>query len=79
MDVMSPVRSAHCSETRSAHAGSPVAQAVPLLLGIAWEARLRREFLLGRGVPLQHLGRFWAAVLRLTRAQPAHVPHPRAP
>ena len=56
---------------------APAAQAVPLLLGIAWEARLRRDFLIGRNLPLQHLGGFWQAVLRLSRAPPAPVPYPR--
>ena len=56
---------------------TPVVQGVPLLLGIVWEARLRRDFLIGRNLPLQHLGRFWQGVLRLSRAQSAPVPYPR--
>jgi len=43
-------------------------QALPLFLGAAWEARLRREFLMRRGQALALLGPFWTASLHYTGA-----------
>lgn len=43
-------------------------QAVPLYIGAAWEARMRREFLQRSGRPLGLLGLFWSSCLRWTGA-----------
>ena len=43
-------------------------QAVPLYIGAAWEARMRRQFLQRSGRSLALLGPFWSSCLRWTGA-----------
>ncbi len=44
-------------------------QAVPFVIGVAWEARIRRKFLVSHGLALAQIGPFWRDVLQLTGGQ----------